>query len=123
MHDPLLAVFLLRGAQLQMAIGVVFQLVTAPDQTLRRVKAGNANIFFMPGLPPGLGSKPPADDKKRRLYAILVEDIGQARTRMDRLAAKKDIRAWSIVKCKRNQLISRRRSSNLGDRAGRGRWS
>src|SRR5579864_9589768 len=64
MHDPLFAVFLLRATQLQMAIGVVFQLMAAPDQLLSRVKAGNADIFFMLRFAPGLGSKPPADHKK-----------------------------------------------------------
>jgi len=62
MHDPLLAVFLLRAAQFQVAIGVVFQFVAAPYQALRCVQAGNADIFFMLRFAPCLGSQPPADD-------------------------------------------------------------
>ena len=83
-----------------MAISMVFQLMAASDQLLCCVKAANADIFFMPGLAPCLGSQPPADNKKCRLYAVLVENIRQPRTAIAFLAAEKDIRPGTIVKRK-----------------------
>jgi hypothetical protein len=95
---------------------VIFQFMAAPDQTLRCVKAANADIFFMLGLSPGLGSKPPADDKKRRLDAILVEDAKQAWSRMDSLGAEQDVRPRAVVECKRYKLLGRESRTRVSDR-------
>src|SRR5262249_21778552 len=103
------------------AVGVVFQFVTPVDQLFRRIDTGNANVFLVTRFSPGLGSKPPADDKKRRLHAILIEDIGQTWRWMIPFSAEHDIRAGTIVKCQRNELFSRIGRTLMGRRRDRRR--
>jgi len=81
-----------------------------------RVKTSDANIFFVSWFRPRLGSKPPADNKKRSLHAILFKDLDQAWSRMDSLAAKQDIRPGTVVECKRDELASRGARTRVRDR-------
>src|SRR5207253_5350624 len=110
-------------AQLQMTVGMVFQFVAAPDQLLCCVKAANADVFLMPGFAPRLGRKSPADHKKCRLHAILIQDIDQPLSRMRSLAAEQDIWPGTIVKGKRDKLAARRSRSRVCDSMNAGRRS
>ena len=74
-NDPLLSPFPLCPAQFEMAERMVFQLVTTPNQLLRRGDACHSDILFVPRFSPRPRCKPPSHDKKRRLDAIGVKHV------------------------------------------------
>jgi hypothetical protein len=78
--------------------------MAATCQLFGRVDAGNADIFFLVAITPSLGGQPPADYKKRRLDAILIENIGQGWSRISPFAAEKDVRSRAIIEGKGNEL-------------------
>ncbi len=103
--NPLLSLFPLRAAQFDMAVRVVFEFVASTHQLLGRVDACDSNILFVTPFSPGLRGESPSHDKERRLDAIFVEHVEQARTGVPALSAKQNIGPRAIVKRQCNQLV------------------
>src|SRR5215831_656313 len=106
-RNPWFPHLLLCTAQFHVAVRVVFKFVAALGQLLRSIDTCHADVFFVARLPPGLGSKPPADDKEGSLDAVLFQDIDQAWSDVAALAAEQHVGPGTVVEGKGNELAGR----------------